>query len=149
MCRSLPLFLGYFSLLYPLKTIFAWTVCVAYCASIQIKHLSMRKLLSYIILHYHAMAFLVLCILISAIKLRCSSLFEKSTLYRLGTNFRARRFHHLFFLCAISSVTVSSTLNGNMAYQDLIGLGLVIVSIDWSFMPSLIKVSFKAVMRKC
>ncbi|VDM22541.1 unnamed protein product [Hydatigera taeniaeformis] len=90
--------------------------------------------------------FLLFCILTSAIRLRCSNLFEKSTLCRLGKNFRSRRFHNIFLLCAISSVVVSSALNGNISHQDLIGLGLVLVSIDWSFIPSLIRISLTVPM---
>ncbi|KAH9281415.1 3-hydroxy-3-methylglutaryl-coenzyme A reductase [Echinococcus granulosus] len=146
MCRSMTLFLGYFSLLHPLKTIFIWTACVAYCASILFKHLDSREILPFMILHYKAMVFSLFCVLISAIKFRSSSLFEKSTLYRLGTNFRARRLYRLFLLCAISSVIVSSGLNGNLTYHDLFGLGLAFIFIDWSFISSLIKVSLTAPM---
>ena len=141
-CHSLPLFLGYFSLLNPLKTIFLWTICTAYSASSLIRQMNLSNLPSYIGLHYHTVTFLLFCILVSAVRFRCSSLFDKSTLYRLGVHFRARRFYHILIFCTVSSFIISSAVNGNIIHQDLIGLGLVIVFVNWQFFPSLIKVSY-------
>ena len=147
-CHSFPLLLGYFSLLNPLKTIFLWMICTAYSISTLLKQANLSILPFYIGLHYHTIAFLLLCIIVSAIRLRCSRLFDRSTLYRLGVHFRARRFYHKLVFCTGSSVIISSAVNGNIIHQDLIGLGFATIFINWQFFPSLIKVSFVSI-RTC
>lgn len=140
-CHSVILFLGYYSLLHPLKTIFIWTVSIAYCASLLFKQLRLSDLTLSIFLHYHAASFLLFCIILSIIKFRCSRLFEKPTLYRLGANFRARRFYHLLLFATLSSFIVSIAFNGDLSHHDVIGCGIVLIISDWGSIPVLIKVS--------